>query len=368
MFVAFQPNFTLFLVLRLPLSGMSLIFNPAPSIEVSFTLKSIPEKNGVDTVLVGNDAWTHLQLSRSDRAALSIRPLRTHRSAEQNQNTIRTISCWAVLDDNVCILVLGHSSSIYRIVSVLQVEELAIPPEWSHTYGHIFSQTAGDKSLALTITQPIQLTEVIITALTRDAYDAASSQSSPLESWLADESRMLRQGAHITITPESPLSNGHGHLETRRNFRYRLDMAEPVPQGYFAKGSTRVYVTLPVELNEDTLPGDNTHLLGASDESGSEADGIEIDESFLAGSVLHSRQNTTPSSPPDTNAHLTDGRSHPNGLQKEVTSQKEPQLRAKPLTEPISTFQDDCTLYLRTSDLGKVGVLNGDWVSSKSLI
>lgn len=340
---------------------MSLIFDPAPSIEVSFTLKSNPEKNGIDTVLVGNSTWTRLQLSGSDRAALSIRPVHRRRSAELYQNPIKALLCWAVLDDNVCLFHSGHSSSISH--PVLQIEELAIPPGWSHTYDHIFSQVTPDNTLVLTITQPIQLTEVIFTALTKDGYKVASSQSSLLESWLADEPRMLRQGAHITIGTGPLPNDGLGHLETSRNFQYRLDMTEPVLQGYFAKGSTRVYVTLPAELDEDTLPGDNSNLHGANDESGSEADGIEIDEGFLAGSVLHSRQNTTLSRPPDTKSYLPDGLLHLNSVSSDVTSHKELRLHAKALTEPISNILDDCTLYLRTSDLGKVGVLNGDWVS-----
>ena len=243
---------------------------------------------------------------------------------------------------------------------MLQIAELAIPPEWSHTYDYIFSQATPDNTLVLTITQPIQLTEIIITALTKDAYRVASSQ---LENWLANEPRMLRQGAHMTISTESLPNNEIGDLETSRNFQYRLDMTDPVLQGYFAKGSTRVYVTLPVELNGGTLPGDNPSFIAVNDESGSEADGIEIDESFLAGSVLHSRQNTIPSRPPTTKAYLPDGSLHPNIVSSDVTSHKEPRLRARALTEPISICQDDCTLYLRTSDLGKVGVLNGDWVS-----
>jgi hypothetical protein len=38
-------------------------------------------------------------------------------------------------------------------------------------------------------------------------------------------------------------------------------------------------------------------------------------------------------------------------------------FRCDSLDFPISLAEDDSTLYIRTSDLGKLGVLNSDWVS-----
>ena len=83
---------------------MSLFFDIAQGVDVSFTVKLLPEKNGIDTVLVGKDIWTRFEQSGSDRVALSIRPIRPQRNIRhkgESLKALKALTCWAVLDQEV---------------------------------------------------------------------------------------------------------------------------------------------------------------------------------------------------------------------------------------------------------------------------
>lgn len=234
-------------------------------------------------------------------------------------------------------------------------------------FGHIFpastlSQGASEKSLNITKTDPVLLSEIIVTALSEEAYRVACSHGSPLEAWLAEESRILRQGTTITFASDPIKANGHGSSVPHRSYQYRLDMTEPVLQGYAMKGSTRFYITRTEQLGEGVSM--KRHISpDVGEESGSDPDGIEINESFLAGSVLHTRQNAT--HPAFRESILTpyNDYSRVDGDPEKQASHSDLRLYAMPLSEPISKFHDDYTVYLRTSELSRLGILNGDWVS-----
>jgi peroxin-6 len=341
------------------LQVMSLFFNNTQSVDVSFTVKSLPEKNGFDTVLVGKDIWTRFKQSGCDRVGLSIRSIHPLRNGVLKREPLRELTCWAVLDEEVGFHFLPLSGLKFMYI---QVAEFSIPPKWLQTFGHIFShstfhQGLPEKTLNVTGVQPVLVTGIIVTALSREAYVAASSYNSSIETWLSDESLILRQGAVHTFGSDLLPTNGHGASGSRRFYRYRLDMLEPVLQGYALKGSTRFYITFADSSNEYSSPEDDSE---AGDESGSDPDGIEIDECFLASSILHSTQNMTPLSPRETVTNrLRDTNVEPG---EPTTSHAEFRFRTEPLPVPRSASQDDCTLYLRTSDLGRIGILNGDWV------
>lgn len=207
----------------------------------------------------------------------------------------------------------------------------------------------------MTKVQPILITDIIVTALSHDAYIVASSQGSPLETWFCDESLILRQGTIHTLNSDILPTNGHRPSKLRRLYRYRLDMTEPVLQGYARKGITRFYLTLVDTSKEDSEDEINLEF----EESGSDPDGIEIDESFLASSLLHPRQNLS-SSPQETSAGIL--RYMGRESEETTTSPVDCRFRPELLQYPTSTSQDDCTLYVRTFDLSSVGILNGDWV------
>jgi hypothetical protein len=80
---------------------MSLFFDNTQSVNVSFTVKSLPEKNGFDTVLVGKDIWMRFEQSGRDRLGLSIRPIRPLRKSVLKREPLRELTCWAILDEEV---------------------------------------------------------------------------------------------------------------------------------------------------------------------------------------------------------------------------------------------------------------------------
>jgi hypothetical protein len=77
---------------RFPFLTMTLLFDQHQRAESSFTVKSIPEQGGLDTVLVGRELLALLCTSVTDRLFLSI---------TSKERPIQTISCWAALDETV---------------------------------------------------------------------------------------------------------------------------------------------------------------------------------------------------------------------------------------------------------------------------
>ena len=213
----------------------------------------------------------------------------------------------------------------------------------------------------MTAVQPILLTEIIVTALSRDAYHVARGRDSPLENWFSDDHPILRHGSIHTFSSNLLPLNGHDSARCKL-LQYRLDMLDPVLQGYAQKGGTRFVVT----LGEFDTDGDAFESgPDAEEDSESDKDGIEIDEGFLANSI----QPSIFSSPTPAAPVLYDNGS--TNIAASPTESSIPSLpsgfRTEPLSELVSPLWDDCTLYLRTADLSRVGVLNGDWVSRSVL-
>lgn len=136
---------------------------------------------------------------------------------------------------------------------------------------------------------------------------------------------MLRQGDVCTFTLDS-LVNGSGVYNSSIPFQYRLDMLEPVMQGYAQRGETKIILTVDTSLQQREADYD------------SEPEGFEIDEHFLA-----------PAAPS-------------LAIVSQSSENKPLSFECQALEESGSQLYEDCTLYLRTTDLGRVGGLNGDWV------
>ncbi|XP_006458394.1 hypothetical protein AGABI2DRAFT_216898 [Agaricus bisporus var. bisporus H97] len=122
-------------------------------------------------------------------------------------------------------------------------------------------------------------------------------------------------------------------------------MLEPTSRGRLNPNSTRIIIT---------HSGD-PHLLLSTDtlSESIDSEGIEIDEDFLANATGHfeSKKHNTFSD----NSDSSDGVHAAQAL-----------FRADPLAFPASPTEDHCTLYVRTCDLGRVGLLNEDWAVASS--
>lgn len=176
---------------------------------------------------------------------------------------------------------------------------------------------------------------------------------------------MLREGETYTLPREPSAASGSSSAALAASLQYKLVMSAPVQQGIARRGTTKVYVSAPPaldeDISEDAIPdipdGDFDEL------SGSEAGEFDIGEDFLAGSVL--RPLSLPASPaPSPNGdkmngatngtHTADGNLH--------LSHAERTYRAHALQRQVSRLEDECAVYVRTSELSRIGVLDGEWV------
>ncbi|KAK0210498.1 AAA-domain-containing protein [Desarmillaria ectypa] len=312
---------------------MSLFFDSPFSVETAFIVRDDPEQTD-DTVLVGQDLWDALSsqdASPTYRISVSISSL--VKRTLGSQNTLSAVSCWVVLDDNIA------------------AGQIAVPQVWISIYPRVFRPSmwkpSGPPCLSVSPVHLLPLTEVFVTALSQEAYDMTQAHQTQLEAWFSQGQRILRQGTVYTCSANS-LGRVNGYINHEmKSLKYRLDMLEPVFQGY-ADGERTTFVICP-------LADENLDSAASESEESSEFERIEIGEDFLASSAGLSFD-----FPSDTEIEFEDNldNMHCNGQQ-----QFSPALtfHVQPLLEPIQERLDDYTLYMRTSDLGRVGVLNGEW-------
>lgn len=188
--------------------------------------------------------------------------------------------------------------------------------------------------MLITTVEPQHVTEVILFATSLSAFKVANENDTFIDGWCS-ESRILRVGEPIQL-------NG---ITGPEQITFKVDTLEPVLQGYIKKDLTRVVVLLSEEAESDPSNG-------AQVDSDDSPDDVEIDESFLAGSAVTSAFPTLSTKSSDNDATSGDSSRF---------AHQEPFL-CELLSTSISPNSDDTTLYLKTADLGKLGLLNSDWV------
>jgi peroxin-6 len=254
----------------------------------------------------------------------------------------------------------GIDTNFYPLCS--QTTNMSIPSRWLKIYDPIFLQTPlsaslSENTLLVAVVQPVLLTEVIVTALSSEAYRVANAQDAVIEDWLSRNSPILRQGDLLIFNSDLMDINGQATVKSRQAYRYRLDMVEPVLQGYARKGDTRFVFIAEDALCEDIYPSDRP----SGDELESDMEGIEIDESFLASSILSS-PSIAPTSFQEVRAYTMNNSADVSSSSNMCGIFSEAAFLAEPLPGPVDSIEDDYTVYLRTADLSRVGVLSGHWV------
>lgn len=227
---------------------------------------------------------------------------------------------------------------------------LTVPPSLAVILGASPSgsepaQSVSGINCSIALVQPLRLSQVFLVALSWDSYELAQSNPSLLEDWFCSDEHILRQ------------STTYSFIHELQTLRYRLIMVEPVLQGYASAGHTKFLVS---------MQDDNSHDSSSSQASecgiDSDKEGIEIDESFLAGSVLRSISSHSPAVSPRAITREDPMRGEAFGHDSSLTALAELSFCCKPWHEPVVSHTEDHTVYVRTSDLGRVGLLNGDWV------
>jgi len=229
-----------------------------------------------------------------------------------------------------------------------QVTAVGIPPDLAKPFPHIFVSIPPSrravKTHKIAAIQPIPLQEIFVQALSSTAYNKAKTDVSSFEDWLCRDQRILRQDSVYSLDTQDCLDSAP--------LRYKVIMTEPVPQGYAQKSQT-LFTLLPPADSSQAIDEHHASLSSSLTEDVQTVDddeGLEIGENFLASSLI-----PQPSSYTQKNDSSTIRVSR---LAHEFT--------ANPLSTPVSLDLDEYTMYVRTVDLPKVGVLDGDWVSDNT--
>lgn len=231
----------------------------------------------------------------------------------------------------------------------------------STAYAYEFNNLSN-VTWSATVVRPILLSEIILIALSENAFDLAQRLPNGIEEWLCRGSRLIRQGSKYTChVVNEYVDDIHGEM-TDTSLAFEVAISEPVMQGVARVGSTRFLVTLG-----PSNPSVRYMSNGSSvDPSSPTEDDLTIDEFFLAGSTLtEGKASRTglktngisvnghgvaspPPSPPESPKPFTDGTT----------------VSVRPLERIINSSHDSSsTIYFRTSALAQMGVFDGDWVS-----
>ncbi|KAI0831786.1 AAA-domain-containing protein [Trametes gibbosa] len=328
---------------------MAFLFQRPPAAQVHPAFHDAPAPND-DLARIPEHIWNALLLHAEDRVALSIAP-----SAGKQPVGLTSVTCWGVLDRSV--------------------KGLSVPRRWQSEYPAVFSSESANAGAAtepthsVTLTKPVVFSEVILSSLSNEAYTYASSNPGALENWLFSNGRILRENATYTLAREQDVVSVSSSAALSPSLGYKIAMSGPVQQGLAQRGVTKVYVSAPPALDElvsedaiPTIPDGDDHG-SESEPSGSEVGEYEIGDDFLAGSVL--RSVNAPGSPgPTTNGTTANGAV--NGDASSRLGQSEHTYRAYALQRQVSKLEDECTVYVRTSELGRIGILDGEWAIIRS--
>jgi hypothetical protein len=120
----------------------------------------------------------------------------------------------------------------------------------------------------------LPLTKVILSARTSQGYEFASSNPTLFKEWLFSKKPILRNGFTYRFLPPHEESNVRDVFH-----EYSVIFSEPLSQGYALPSTTEVLVS----LYRNTQPHQRTP---ERSEENYEGEHIEIDQNFMANSVL----------------------------------------------------------------------------------
>jgi len=185
---------------------------------------------------------------------------------------------------------------------------------------------------------------VVLSARTSKGYEFASSNPTLLKTWLLSTKPILRNGfTYYLPSPPHGLDTGDAFHE------YSVVFSEPVAQGYAHPSLTEILVS----LCHDPQPNQSTS--GKAEGMHEDEEYIEIDQDFMANSILPSIGCVALSSPAFQLTSLPRLDSVPASCKHVFTLVDGTRYRVNP--------QNNHTVLLKPSDLSKVGLISGDWVS-----
>ncbi|KAG8804311.1 peroxisomal assembly protein, partial [Serendipita sp. 399] len=236
-----------------------------------------------------------------------------------------SLLCWAV-----------KSSEIESDTVVVSRSLSTLKPRFF--LGH----SSGEENVkcSINIVTPVPLGEVILAARSESAYILANADRKKFEKALIGDCRIIREGGILSLHP--PIQDGNGHSSHLFLHQYGVIMTDPVHQGVFDSGKTRIIVVPDIQ-EDDPGPSDPS----TSDETwiSDEEQDSDLDESFLL-STLASNE----TKPTSTRSQELESR------------EKEVSFSVFTLHELKPGEHSDITVIVKTTELAKLGVFSGDWV------
>ncbi|KAG8958992.1 peroxisomal assembly protein [Tulasnella sp. 419] len=364
---------------------MSSLFTQLPPLRAPVTTAP-SASSSTDTVQIGKKLWdtltTRAELPDDQTLVLAVF------STQQSRNKTRrskigqndTLNSLLEFDPVICAAALD---------SQIPVDSITLPGHWGSSYPNLyhdsFSADSSPVHVNLVPIQPVQLTDVFLTALSQESFDYAQSKSLEFEQWLCADGRILRQGEKIIFTPAGaptsevplPASDQLGLMkgsdaEPIASYEYHILMTDPVLQGFAKLGSTDIIVTPgnypePITAakssNGDSL--EDVEVSIEPEDKSDSSDFFEIDEQFLASSVLNSispvfNLDATSNGKEELVPELT----YPTSSYASV-KKSPPIFTLRILNRRLDSVEYDGdaepTVYVSTPELGSIGVFSGDW-------
>jgi peroxin-6 len=314
---------------------------------ISVTIEHVPEDVGGDVLQVGTDIWTAIVPTALRESPIVVSVCLKQSHTRTGKYLLSSVTCWAIPSKDIQVSDRLMTCAVYILKPhTLQATVLGVPPalvkQWPHIFVPVLPSRRVGKTHILSVVQLIPLQGVFVQALSSTAYRRAKADVSSFEDWLCRGQRILRQDSVYTLNTQDGLDPV--------SLPYKLIMTEPVLQGYAQKSRTS-FTLLP---HTEDPPAINGHQVLPSSslpddvQVADDDEDLEIGESFLASSLIP--QSSSYPQQYDASSIRISPLAH--------------QFTANPLSMPISLDLDEYTIYVRTVDLPKVGVLNGDWVSA----
>ncbi|CAL1703853.1 unnamed protein product [Somion occarium] len=228
---------------------------------------------------------------------------------------------------------------------------LVLPRSYLEQYPSVFSGFGSsfpdfEYATYIRYTVPPPLSAVTLLACSKEAYDTAISHPSEVQHEFLGNNAVLQSGQTLVLSVKTAHTLGLGSA-MKDTIKYTIVSAEP-SKGFFKESFTNVLLTATASSISENLPGTNNVVHSSSDD-------ITIDERFLAGSIVEasSPRAVSSGSPSTTNA-----------VRHRIDMSSEMAFVAKTLLK--GGRSDDHSLYTSTGDLGKLGLLSGDWATARS--
>ncbi|TFY82059.1 hypothetical protein EWM64_g1950 [Hericium alpestre] len=298
-------------------------------LKTEFSLK--PLGSHADSVLLGQRLWDHLVSPTDQRRRISI-AITVPQSNSFRLGSAKSFTCWG-----------------YRIDE--SVDGLIIPSEWKELLPSSSKTTCTVQLIDL-----VCLDDVVVQALSPEAFELAKTQAIFLEDWFCLDRRILRHGSCYIVdtVATNGMTDGRQSAEGEW-FKYRIVDMQPATYGYAEKAHTRFLLLPPSEHEHDIDEEDLTRRIPLSEDMTLEED-VEISQDFLAGSLMSC-------APIHVSATTSDMHNHTSSTPGPSSSFFPQSFSAVPLVGRVDKALYDYTVFIRTSDLTRVGLLDGDWVS-----